>query len=184
MLKALLTSALITTLAVMASPAAGNSELEAEISAVRAEIQSANSAAAQFSGGVLLAETQLRIAILSNTLAMLEQKRLAVENNIALTYQDTIPRSSSSIDGAEQTELAKAKADAEAAHEEAAHYTGGMLQAMALIREATAHVTIAAIEQREALAKIGIPAPAPPQTAARSTAVAPGRVTTDSDALR
>lgn len=158
-------------------------ELDAAITSTKVEIAAADSEAARYSGGLILVQTQLRAAILANTLVMLEQKRQSFLRGITLHYQDPIPRVSAAADDAAiASELAKAGADAKAAQQEAARYSGGLIQTMALVREATAKATQAAIEQRLALMKLGIPLasvsgtnPAAPK--------APGKATSDRDAL-
>jgi hypothetical protein len=110
-----------------------------------------------------LVQTRLRATILKNTLAMLKQKRESFLRGITLNYQEPMPRiTAPSDDAAAFSELAKARGDAKAAHQEAAMYSGGLIQTMALVREVTAKTTEAAIEQRIALAKLGYHCPACP----------------------
>jgi hypothetical protein len=80
-------------------------------------------------------------------------------------------------------ELAKAKDNAETAHEEAEKYAGGLIQTMALLREATAKTTEVAIEQRIAFTKLGIPLPSLPGVNPSAPA-APGKPSSDRDALQ
>jgi hypothetical protein len=121
---------------------------------------------------------------LKNTLAMLKQKRDSFLRGITLNYQEPMPRiTAPSDDAAAFAELAKARGDAKSAHQEAAMYSGGLIQTMALVREVTAKTTEAAIEQRIALAKLGIPLPSLSGTNA-PVPKSPGKTTSDRDALQ
>jgi ABC-type iron transport system FetAB ATPase subunit len=158
-------------------------ELDVEIASIKTEIAAADAQAALYSGGLILVQTQLRAAILKNTLAMIEQKRASFLRGIRLTYQEPTPRISNPADDAAVfSELEKARGDATAAQREAAMYSGGLVQTMALVREATAKTTEAAIEQRITFMKLGIPLPSlsgtnPP------IPTSPGKTTSDKNAL-
>jgi hypothetical protein len=133
-------------------------ELDAVIASTKVEIAASEAEASRYSGGLILVQTQLRVTILKNTLAMLEQKRESFLRGIKLVYQESTPRALAASDASTAlSELAKARADAKAAHQEAAMYSGGLIQSMALVREATAKATEAVIEQQIALMKLGIP---------------------------
>jgi len=158
-------------------------ELDADIASTKAEIAAAEAQAALYSGGLILIQMQLRAAILKNTLAMIEQKRESFFRGITLNYQEPTPRISAANDeAAAVSELEKARSDATAAQREATIYSGGLLQSMALVREATARTTEAAVEQRIAFMKLGIPLPYlsgtnPP------VSKSPGKATSDKNAL-
>jgi cob(I)alamin adenosyltransferase len=159
------------------------SELDADIASIRAEITTTDADMARYSGGLMLLQIQLRYAILQNTLAMLEQKRASFLRGITLTYQDQVQRiATPNDDSTAASDLAKARSDARAAEREAALYSGGLIQTMALVREATAKVTEAAIEQRIALMKLGIPIPSP-SGAVPPPPKSPGKPTSDKEAL-
>lgn len=158
-------------------------ELDADIASLKTDILGAQADAARYSGGLILVQTQLRAAILKNTLAMLEQKRESFLRGISLSYQESTKRiSAPADDAAAASELAKARAEEQAAREEAAMYSGGLLQTMALVREATAKTTEAAVQQRVALAKLGIPL-AYPSVASPPVQKSPGKTASDKDAL-
>jgi ABC-type iron transport system FetAB ATPase subunit len=117
-------------------------ELDVEIASIKTKIAAADAQTALYSGGLILAQAQLGVAILKNTLAMLEQKRASFLRGITLNYQEPTPRISAPFDDAAAlSELDKARADANAAQREAAMYSGGFIQTMALVREATAKTT-------------------------------------------
>ncbi len=158
-------------------------ELDVEIASIKTEIAAADAQAALYSGGLILAQTQLRVTILKNTLAMLEQKRASFLRGITLNYQEPTPRISAPFDDAAAiSELDKARGDAKAAQREAAMYSGGLIQTMALVREATAKTTEAAIEQRIAFMKLGIPLPFLSGTNL-PVPKSPGKTTSDKNAL-
>ncbi len=114
---------------------------------------------------------------------MLEQKRTSFLRGIRLNYQEPTPRISSPADDASAlSELEKARDDAKAAQREAAMDSGGLIQTMALVREATAKTTEAAIEQRIAFRKLGIPLPSLSGTNP-SIPTPPGKTTSDKNAL-
>jgi ABC-type iron transport system FetAB ATPase subunit len=169
--------------AVLHGAGPSTAELDVEIASIKTEITAADAEAALYSSGLIRAQAQLRVAILKNTLAMLEQKRASFLRGITLNYQEPTPRiSAPSDDAAVLSELDKARGDAKAAQREAAMYSGGLIQTMALVREATAKTTEAAIEQRIALMKLGIPLPALSGTDL-PVPKSPGKTTSDKDAL-
>jgi ABC-type iron transport system FetAB ATPase subunit len=169
--------------AVIHSAGPSTAELDAEIASTKTEIAAADAQAALYSGGLILVQTELRAAILKNTLAMLEQKRASFLRGIRLNYQEPTPRISNPTDDATAlSELEKARGDAKAAQREAAMYSGGLIQTMALVREATAKTTEAAIEQRIAFMKLGIPLPSLSGTSPPVPA-SPGKTTSDKNAL-
>lgn len=169
--------------AVVHTAGPSTAELDAQIGFTKTKIAAADAEASLYAGGLILVQIQLRAALLKNTLAMLEQKREAFFRGITLNYEEPTPRISACADDAAVfSELEKAREDVKAAQREAAMYSGGLIQAMALVREATAKTTEAAIEQRIEFMKLGIPLPAlfgthPP------VPKAPGSTTSDKNAL-
>lgn len=156
-------------------------DLDSDIRSTRAEIVDAEADASKYSGGAILAEIRLREMVLKNTLAMLEQKQTAFMRGINITYRDQTPRLPClTDDSSAQADLKQVTAEADAAHEEAAQYSGGLVKVMALIREATARATVAADEQRIAFMKLGV---ALPSLAADKPPPSAGRPSSDKDAL-
>ncbi len=183
-------AAIVAAVALSASVAAAvvygagpnTAELDVEIGSIKTEIAIADAQVARYSGGLILVQTQLRSAILKKPVAMLEQKRAAFLRGITLHYQEPMPRTSVPADeGAALSALDKARGDAKAAAREAAMYSGGLIQTMALLREATAKTTEAAIEQQIVLMKLGIPLPS--LAATPPVSKSPGKTTSDKDAL-
>ena len=173
---------------VVHSSGPSTADLDRDLAAVRAEITSAEADAAKYSGGLIFAEVQLRVATLKNTFAMLEEKRTSFLRGIALSYRDNMVRNPIDADAESRldAELAKADADALAAEADAARYSGGLIQTMDLVRAATSRMTAATVEQQRVLGRYGIPLPAVAPTAGQGSAPTPsvGAKTTDKDALR
>ena len=155
-----------------------------DLAAVRVQVQQAEKDATN-AGGLLGAQMAFRLATLRSTEAMLEQRRLAWMRGIDLRYDESRP--GGVVPDAERTrieaEIAKAEADVTQAEAEAARYSGGLILAMLNVRAATGRVTIAQLQQTLALSRNGIPAPQLVATAAKPPE-APGRSTSDADALR
>jgi hypothetical protein len=189
MIRAVLTIAAAAALSAIVAAAVvhgtgpSTTDLDADIASTKTEIAASDAEAARYSGGMILLQTQLRTAMLKNTLAMLEQKRESFLRGITLIYQEpTLRIANPADDAAALSDLSKARDDAKAAQQEAAMYSGGLIQTMALVRGATAKVTEAAIEQRIALMKLGIPFPALSGTTPPAPK-SPGKATSDKDAL-
>jgi hypothetical protein len=131
MIKALLTIFVAVVLSVVAAAVVihgtgpSTAELDADIASTKSEITAADGEAARYSGGLILARTQLRSAVLRNTLAMLEQKRESFLRGITLIYREPTQRTFAPDGSAiAYAELAKARDDAKAAHQEVTQYAG------------------------------------------------------------
>jgi hypothetical protein len=98
MIKAFLTMAAAAALsaavavAVVHGTGPSTTELDADITSTKTEIAASDAVVARYSGGLVLLQTQLRAAILKNTLAMLEQKRESFLRGITPIYQEQTPR--------------------------------------------------------------------------------------------
>lgn len=140
----------------------GDSGLEKDIQALSLQIDEAQKENAQYSGGLVKTLIILRLQILKNTKAMLEQKKYALKHGIPVKYTykgeiyHPISADQTIIQGIEsdirdqRTELSKAEA-------ENAKYSGGLVKAMILSQIATIKNTIAMLEQRKLTIKYGIP---------------------------
>jgi hypothetical protein len=162
-------------------------EIDRDRAAVQIEIKNAQQESAKYSGGAIKAFIEIRLATLHNTLAMLDQKRTSLLRIIALTY---------SIDGQatrvsndkELNEILRDVSESErtvaAAKQEAAKYSGGLVQAMALVKAATEEVTVASLRMKFYSAKYGFPMPIPSPAAMKtSPPTSPGKVVKDREAL-
>lgn len=137
-------------------------ELESDIQVVSLQIDETEKENARYSEGLIKTLIMLRLQILKNTKAMLEQKKYTLVHEIPVhyTYRDKIyvpaPVDSAMLESIEldikdqQKELIKAEA-------ENAKYSGGLIKSMILSQIATIKNTIAMLEQRKLLAKHGIP---------------------------
>jgi hypothetical protein len=138
-------------------------ELTSDISTIESTIAEARAFADRYSeGSFIRVQSDLRIAILETTKAMLDQKRSSWLRGIKLSYLasgQTIaaatPESVASIEG----EIARAKVDAQTAKSKAQMYTGGLIQSLALVEEQTHLVAAAAAQQRLALIRLGMAVP-------------------------
>jgi hypothetical protein len=116
---------------------------------------------------------------------MLDQKRRAWLRGITLHYhiEGRAPRALSPEETQEFENLyADAKARAEAAHANAAQYSGGLLQVVALTEEQTALLTLAMIDLQRVAAQWNMPLPALPQDTGSKPAPL-GKKVDDSGAL-
>jgi hypothetical protein len=128
----------------------------------------------------------VRTSILRNTLAMLDQKRASFIRRIALNYtiegrQIGQPSDNDLKDILE--ELSQAERKVAASKQEAAQYSGGFLQSMALLKAGTDEVTVSLLRLKFYSAKYGIPMPVPSSDTRPSEPKPPGRVVKDRDAL-
>jgi hypothetical protein len=121
-------------------------DLDADIAAMQTEIVAAQGEAAKYDGGLVWAMADLRLQVLKTTEAMLQQKRSSFLRRIDLKY--TVPSSApASANKSELDKMAREIADAqvklEADEKEAARYSGGLVQGLALATVATDHLAIA-----------------------------------------
>ena len=100
--------------AVVSRTGPNTADLDRDIAFQTAQLAEAKAEAARYTGGVIAVEIGLRVAILGNTVAMLQQKRASYLRGISLAYTDPTPRISSAEDGS-GAELAKARAEAASA---------------------------------------------------------------------
>lgn len=138
------------------------SDLEKDIKSVSLQINEAEKESAQYSGGLVKSLIILRLQILKNTKAMLEQKKYALKHGIPIKYTykgkiyKPIPVDQSIIQDIE-SDIRNQEMDLSKAEAENAKYSGGLVKAMILSQIATIKNTIAMLEQRKLTAKYGIP---------------------------
>lgn len=160
-------------------------ELDADIRSVRASIASAEADMARFAGGSVLVQAEMRLLTLRATEAMLEQKRTSFLRGIRLEFRDGDPATPPPTEA--MTQLAegirRAEAEAVEAAAEAARYSGGLIQVMALLREQTAKTTGAMLRQQEAALRLGLPIRVNTEGPLAPAPQAPGRRVTDREAL-
>lgn len=161
--------------------------LDSSLAEVRTQIRAADTDRAQYGSGLILTQIELRLSVLRSTEAMLDQKRLALLHGISVVWHDSVPSRGLTQDERERIarEAEAARAQVTAAEREAALYSGGLIQTMALVRVATAKVTLAVLDEQRVLAEAGIPLRLPVQGTQPSGAPAgPGQAASDRDALR
>jgi hypothetical protein len=154
--------------------------VEPEIVHVAAEITAAESENAKYSGGLVKALIESRLATLRQTKAMLEQRRAASVFNISVRYTVDgttlrLPPNAKEEIAAIEREIAATKIKVAAAQAEAAKYSGGLVLAMTLSNIATLQQTEAMLDQRRLALTFSLPqylgfasqASAAPQTAAQ-----------------
>lgn len=140
-------------------------QLETDIGVVSSQIREAEKENTCYSGGLVKTLIVLRLQILKNTKAMLEQRKYALIHAIPVhyTYKDEVyvptPADSATIQSIEsdiqdqEKRLVKAETENE-------KYAGGLVKAMILSEISTIKNTIAMLEQQKVIAKYGIPLPA------------------------
>lgn len=165
-------------------------DLDKDIGSVANELKLARAQRDLFNGGLLGIETNLWVSTLESTNAMLERKRASLLRGIQLFHEDgrglqpTNEGQFADIDG----QIAKALREANASEAEAARYTGGLIQSMALVSAATSRSSVALLEQQRIVLRydIGIPDPVR-HSGSAETLPKPaqvGKPTSDTDALK
>ena len=130
--------------------------LRKDLEAVGAQIKSAESEDAQYSGGLIKALIGARLATLRHTHAMLDQRAKSWTWGIGLRY--TVdgktflpsPSDKGQVNALDQ-ELAALRARMVAQEVETSRYSGGLVHAMALASLATMRQTEALLDQRRLL---------------------------------
>lgn len=162
-------------------------EIDRDRAAVQAQITEAEAESAQYSGGAIKTLIDVRIAALKNTLAMLDQKRAAWVRLVTLNYtidghatQEASDKELNDI----LADLAESERAISSAKQEAAQYSGGLIQVMALMKAATEEVTATSLRMKFYSAKYGLSMPLPSlETPKKSAPSPPGRIVKDREAL-
>src|SRR5262249_42029983 len=143
----------------------------------------------KYTGGLIKSLILLRIEVLKNSLALLEQKKLASKNNMTISYTyngsvyKPVPADENTIKSLE-ADIVKQRESLARSEAENAKYSGGLIKATILSTMATIQNTIALLEQRLLLAKHGIAIPGSGQQKNPSEAQkSPGRAVQDKDAF-
>jgi hypothetical protein len=156
--------------------------LEADIAAVTAQIAETDAEAAKYSGGAVLNLLQMQKQMLVTSKDMLEQKRLSVLRRINLNYN-----ASGTPQVPDDSQMKRIQADidsqlqeAEAGDAEAAQYSGGLVQSLAMMKAATARLSAAQLRMAYYFAKYGVPWPT---TEGSASPKASQNIVSDGDAL-
>lgn len=163
--------------------------LDADLATVRSEIAAAEADATAYSGGLILAQIELRLQTLRTTEAMLDQKRRSWFRGIDLIYRvdgrEHPPTTANDLATIED-ELRTLSGEIARSEAEAARYSGGLIQVMTLATAATQRTSLALLRMRYLTAKHGIPLyidADSPTGGAGTSSPTPGAVVADPDAL-
>jgi hypothetical protein len=162
-------------------------ELDSDLADVRQAITQANDLRQKYEGGAIKSFVELNYQILSSTESMLLQKRSAVLRRVQMSYRidgHAIEPATSEALKAIRDDLAEAQKKADVAQVEADRYTGGLVQAMALMKVQTEQLSVSMLNLKYYSAKYGIGLTLPTIGATAPAAKEPpGRIVKDKDAL-
>jgi hypothetical protein len=141
--------------------------LRKDLDAVATQIKAAEAEEAQYTGGLIKALIDARLATLRHTHAMLDQRLKSWTFGIGLRYtvdgkgfvSDPVKKDQA---GEIERELAGLRARMEVQELEASRYSGGLIHAMTLASVATMRQTEALLDQRRLLLKYNLPVYGPP----------------------
>lgn len=160
--------------------------LNADLDAVRAEIKAADEESARYDGGLIKVMIEARKEILKTSQAMLELKKASIIRRVDLKYEVSatpIPVADDKTLDAIEKDLEKARTKLQSDEAEADRYSGGMIQAMALMAAATDRTALSQLGMAYYAKKYGFAMP----TGAGAVGGAPGgisgKVVKDKDAL-
>lgn len=160
-------------------------ELDADLSTVRSQLEAAEADVAKYSGGLLLANIELRREVLKTTEAILQQKRSSVLRRVDLRYTvvaTPITPSQARLDEI-AGEIAKAEAKLARDQTEADRYSGGLVQGLALTNVALGQLLLTQLSLSYYGAKYGFVAPQPNVPAQDKAPELPGPPVSDKDAF-
>src|SRR2546430_1737341 len=126
-------------------PQVSTMEIDRERTSVASEIAIIQAESDKYQSGLIKSLIEVRLAITRNTLAMLDQKRASVIRRIALNYRVDAKPVHEASDQELSTildDLSQAEKKAAASKLEAARYTGGLVQAMALMKVETDEMSV------------------------------------------
>src|SRR5271165_1233473 len=163
--------------------------LDADLKAIQADIKSASDESASYNGGLIKFMIEMRKQILRTTEAMLESKRTSILRRVDLKYE--IGGRAMAIKDEvglkviqQDIEIAKLKLQADRA--ETDHYSGGLLQSMALMATATDRTSLSQLYLAYYGKKYGLAMPetnVAPSNSEGPPPGPPGKVVKDKDAL-
>jgi hypothetical protein len=168
-------------------PQTSTVEIDRDRAAVSAQIAEAKQLAAKYSGGVILGLINLRMSVLELTDAMLEQKRTSFLRRINLSFRAPLDAAKPASD-TELNEILKeldqAQSRATESRKDAARYTGGLVQGIALMKAETDEIAVSQLRLKFYSAKHGFPIlPTIPVDKPNAAAPPLGKVVSDKDAL-
>jgi hypothetical protein len=162
--------------------------LEQDLSTTRERLSRLEEESKKYEGGLLKTLIELEQRTLGTTIGMLEQKQASILHRIRLEYRVDLRNTVQPASPERLTEIEKDIANAEqkavAAQSEAAKYSGGLVQAMALSTAATEQFSISILRLKYFSEKYGLGIELPPTgRSEKSNDGPPGKVVRDKDAL-
>ena len=120
-------------------------ELDTDLGRVREQVAAAEEERSKYGGGLLVTLIDLRIEALRTNEAFLEMKRDSLLRRIDLKYvvNGTAVAPNPDRIASIERDIADTTAQLEKARQEAAQYTGGMMQTMLIVQTATHEATLA-----------------------------------------
>lgn len=149
--------------------------LGAELVEVQAAIEAAEEDDRAYSGGLIKTLIALRLEILRTNHALIQQRIHALESGAEVDIVVSGSEPDSELASRLLVEIESERSKLAEAEQEAARYSGGLVQAMALSAVATQRNTLAMLEQRYFTAEYGLATPVPTAstTASAGGAAAP-----------
>jgi hypothetical protein len=169
------------------TPVPTTQELDADLGQIRDEIKQASAEGDKYAPSLLKALIESRRQTLQNTEAMLLQKKASVLRRISLYYRiegsQLLPASNKELNDIKQ-EIEQAEQKLSQSVTNAQQYSGGLVQAMALMAVETDQLSVSQLRLKFYSAKHGLPFFSPAAGASTNQPEsAPGRVVKDRDAL-
>lgn len=160
--------------------------LDKDLVELHTAIEAADTEATQYRGGLILAQIQLRKSVLQTTEAMLLQKRKSLLRRLNLNYvveaKEVKPASADQLAAIEK-DMQDVEAKIKKALDEAAQYSGGLIQITLLMNVETQKMTLAALQHKYYTAKYGIPFVAVDFDKPQEKKAPVGKAVEDKDAL-
>jgi hypothetical protein len=157
--------------------------LDTDLASIRRDVIEAQTESAKYQGGLLKGVIELRAGVLRSTEAMLMAKRASVLRRINLDYvvdgKHVTPVKLSDI----EADISNEKSRITVAEQKAAQYSGGLVQAMALMSVATEQVTLAQLYLAYYSAKYDLPSVGAYVPHSVAVPRNPGNVVPDKEAL-
>ena len=178
--------AIVASLLTLSDPS--TDDLDRDIGSIKAEIASAKDESGKYSGGLLKGLIDTRTEMLRLTEAMLDAKRKSIVRRVNLRFEiegrSVAPSPASDLAKIEN-DMSEARNRIAAAEARAGQYTGGMVQALALVTAEAERMTLAQLQIAYYNAKYGLSAPKInfPELSGIPTTSTPGTIVKDKDAL-
>jgi len=136
--------------------------IQAEIAASQSDLAAAKADDDKYVSGLVKVLAEMRVAIISQTIAMLKQRQAAQDLNVSLKYSVdghpfVVPPDAPAERAAVESEIEATKSQIKAQQAEADKYSGGLVLAMSLATVATSQQTLAMLEQKRVALKFGLP---------------------------